>query len=214
QTDGTLLLEGLAPGVYAVEVNKQGCENWTGQVVVKVGETARVDAVLIPEASVPATLVVNTYPLWADAWISINDEKQAQTVSGTFQLDPGTYEVKIEGLLHKEARQTVTLNAGEQKTLNFPLEKWDFEGKMSIANGEKEGPIEIGSFRDKKYVLRPIAGVLGYLEVRGNKVYFDNYAGTMAEGNILENGKRIEYYYWSTNNPSIKQKVVILITEN
>ncbi|MCG2693219.1 PEGA domain-containing protein, partial [Candidatus Parcubacteria bacterium] len=52
QTDGTLLLEGLEPKVYAVEVNKQGCENWTGQVVVKVGETARVDAPLVQKKSV------------------------------------------------------------------------------------------------------------------------------------------------------------------
>ncbi|WP_232473523.1 PEGA domain-containing protein [Thermococcus profundus] len=105
----------LSTGRHEVRIVKEDYEEYFVNVTIEPGETTVVNVTLTPK---PAVLVINSDP--SGAKVYINGTYEGVTPLN-LTLQPGTYEVKLVKKDYEDYTSVVTLEPGEEKTLNVSL---------------------------------------------------------------------------------------------
>jgi hypothetical protein len=119
------IIRGTAPcrvdrvpvGECSVEARLEGFAPYLQSLRLAPGREETLDVVLRP---LPATLKIVTLP--KDARVYINNNYRGPAPVSLDGLDPGMYRVRVDLAGHESAAQTVTLDRGEERTLEFMLE--------------------------------------------------------------------------------------------
>jgi PKD repeat protein/uncharacterized protein (UPF0548 family) len=114
-------LTDLEPGLYKVEVKKEGYKDWSKTVDVGSGEEASLNAVL---EIMTGSIRVESQPEGAQIYLDGNDKGTTPTT--LTDLEPGLYKVEVKeaGVIengYKEWKETVEVGPGEEVSLNAEL---------------------------------------------------------------------------------------------
>ena len=112
----TPLTLNLTPGTYTIKLSKEDHEDYTTTVTLSAEETKTISATLEPAYGF---LSVDSTP--SDAEIYVDGSYVGTTPLEDYKLSPGEHEVKIKKDGYKEYTKTVTITAGEKKTLSTSL---------------------------------------------------------------------------------------------
>jgi hypothetical protein len=104
---------------HQVQISRSGYQTYTTTVTVPSGQTAYVDANLIPTPSRYGSLYVETTPKSAD--IYVDGRYIAQSPSVVPSLVPGTHSVRLHKAGYNEYVGTFTVYAGEQTPVTVTL---------------------------------------------------------------------------------------------
>lgn len=120
----SLTLDGLELGEHALSLVHPDYEPWSGTVTVKDGETARVEATLVPK---PGRLSLTLSPYVKGAQLYVNGRQQSairnpqSEISGLPAERELRLEVRAEG--YKTATRTLSLAANGSESWQVSLEK-------------------------------------------------------------------------------------------
>ncbi|ACS33301.1 PEGA domain-containing protein [Thermococcus gammatolerans] len=106
----------MEPDTYVVTLVKEGYKEYSKTVVVYPGGTTEVYAFL---EIAPALLKVESNP--SEAEVYIDGTYIGVTPVGNYELQPGTYKVKLVKYGYQNYTTTITLKAGENRTLKVTL---------------------------------------------------------------------------------------------
>ncbi|WP_169302025.1 PEGA domain-containing protein [Thermococcus gammatolerans] len=112
----TPLTVDLMMGTYSIKLSKEGYQDYTLKVTLSPGESKTLSPSLTPAYGF---LSVTSEPAGADVYIDGN--YVGTTPLTNYKLSPGEHEVKIKKDGYKEYTKTVTITAGEKKTLSTSL---------------------------------------------------------------------------------------------
>ena len=120
------LFNNIQIGEYSLRLRKEGFIDYQKTILIKENETLEVKAELYE--TMFGTLNVISEP--SGASIFLNKKNVGSTPLRIENLDPGTYQLKIEAPNHKTLNQEVELGIGKEVEINQPLEeikiKYDF----------------------------------------------------------------------------------------
>jgi hypothetical protein len=101
-------------GHYRVTASKANFGSETRELSIEVAETKPIFFKLEP---IPAHLSVHTVPSSAALFIRGNRTQNPYVQD----VPPGSYEIYAESAYYQSRRETIWLNPGEERTVNFPL---------------------------------------------------------------------------------------------
>jgi formylglycine-generating enzyme required for sulfatase activity len=117
---GRLIIENPKPGDHSLRVTLAGKKNYEQQVTVVAGQTANVQATL---AELPGSLRVHTSP---SAEVFLDDSSRGPADSAgqlvLQEVAAGSHALRVTAQGKREFRQSVTVLAGEEATIEARLE--------------------------------------------------------------------------------------------
>jgi len=105
----------LSTGEHKIVVKKKGYKEFSKTVTIGPGKTIKVEVTL---SALPATLEISSEPSGAKVYV---DGSYEGTTPLTLELSPGTYTVKLTKEEYENYTTTVTLGAGETKSISATL---------------------------------------------------------------------------------------------
>lgn len=130
----------LASGDHSVKVTAPGYVDWKTTQYVSAGSTATVHAILTPSSQDNGYIRVISYPGEAEVYLDgkymgkTNDEG----IPGAYTMvvSPGTYKVSVELTGYRDYDETVTVGAGETRTVDVQLVSISqpLPGNVSVAS--------------------------------------------------------------------------------
>ena len=119
---GTLEFAQVAPGEHVVELRRDRFAPKRAPRQFRAGETVELAGADVTLSSAGATLRVSVNP--ANAQLTIKgpgDAAPRPVQPGTLQLSEGMYVITAKAPNHADRTQSITLSAGDNKALDFPL---------------------------------------------------------------------------------------------
>jgi len=127
-SSGAYVISDVPPGNYTVTVSADGYEDSSETITVTAGETETLDFTLKP---VPTTGTItgtvmdsSSGEVIANATVTVNGMSATSNSSGAYVISvvpPGNYTVTVSADGYEDSSETITVTAGETKTLDFTL---------------------------------------------------------------------------------------------
>ena len=124
----------VPPGYHVIIITKEGYTKYEEGVTVQAGEEKNINADLEDKFGI---VRINSIP--TDATVFKNGEQVEKNTPVTLQLNPGEYTIAVGKHQVQIESQKVTLEAGDDKTLNFVL-----DGPPGSVLENKDGSITVG----------------------------------------------------------------------